>query len=139
MSVIDLAVEKWNGLCKKTEPVTKPVVRFFKELQKAFAVVWNFIHKARRMFLAIPIAFLAVCMGIYNEFALPASVGLFLQESGDYYFKVVRELAVLGPLALTAACLLLLFISKRTLTPWFVSLFSLTLPLIILLTNIYPA
>ena len=139
MSVIDIAVEKWNLFCEKAEPVTKPVGHFFKELKKAFDVVWTFIWKARRMFMAIPIAFAAVCMAIYNEFALPASVGLFLQESGDYYFKVFRELAVLGPLALTAACLLLLFISKRTLTPWFVSLFSLSLPLIILLTNVYPA
>jgi len=139
MNYIDLISEKWSLLSKKAKPVTDPVVRFFKEFKKAFMVVWTFIWKVRRIFMAFPIAFAAVCMAIYNEFALPPSVGLFLQEDGNYYFKVFRELAVLGPLALTAACMLLLFISKRTLTPWFVCLFSLSLPLIILLTNVYPA
>ena len=36
-------------------------------------------------------------------------------------------------------CLLLMFGSKRTLTPWLVSVFSLALPLIILVINVFPA
>ena len=70
---------------------------------------------------------------------LPAVVGLDLQVGGDFSIQVVRELAVLGPVAVTAVCLLLMFISRRTLTPWIVSLVSLALPLVILVTNIFPA
>ena len=37
---------------------------------------------------------------------LPAVVGLDLQVGGDFSIQVVRELAVLGPVAVTAVCLL---------------------------------
>ena len=66
-------------------------------------------------------------------------VGLDLQITGDFDLQVVRELAVLGPVALTALCLLLMFVSRRTLTPWLVSVFTLLLPVLILFTNIFPA
>ena len=46
---------------------------------------------------------------------------------------------VLIPLVITAVCLLLMFVSRRILTPWLVSMFSLALPVIILLLNIFPA
>ena len=41
--------------------------------------------------------------------------------------------------ALTAVCLLLMFISKKVLYPWLISIFSLVLPILILITNIFPA
>ena len=77
-------------------------------------------------------------LAFYNLEKLPKVVGLDLQISGDFDIQVVRELAVLGPVALTALCLLLMFISRRTLTPWLVSIFTLALPLLILLSNVFP-
>jgi hypothetical protein len=44
----------------------------------------------------------------------------------------------MGPLGVTAACLLLMFCSRRTLYPWLISIMSLLLPMLILLLNNYP-
>ena len=38
-----------------------------------------------------------------------------------------------------AACLLLMFLSRRVVYPWLVSIFSLALPLLIYITNVFPA
>ena len=52
---------------------------------------------------------------------------------------VEKGIAVMGPLAVTAACLLLMFLSRRVVYPWLVSIFSLALPLLIYITNVFPA
>ena len=56
-------------------------------------------------------------------------------DNGDFGVIVTRQIAIMGPLAITAVCLLLMFWSKRTLLPWLVSIFSLTLPLLLVLIN----
>ena len=76
---------------------------------------------------------------MYNMEKLPETVGLNLQLDGAFNVMITRELAVLGPVAITALCLLLMFCSKRILTPWFVSIFSLVLPVFVLVLNIFPA
>ena len=70
---------------------------------------------------------------------LPAQVGIDLQASGEYAQMISKSVAVMGPLALTAVCLLLMFTSRKVLYPWLISIFSLVLPLLILITNIFPA
>jgi len=52
---------------------------------------------------------------------------------------ISRDIAVMGPLGLTAACLLLMFCSRKAMYPWAISVFTLTLPLLILISNLYPA
>ncbi len=52
---------------------------------------------------------------------------------------ISRGGAIFGPLLLTVVCLVLMMCSKRTFYPWLVSVFSLLLPVMILITNIYPA
>ena len=99
---------------------------------------WTWVFKLRSIGLALPVAACAVLLAIYNEATLPAQVGLDLQASGEYATMVAREVAVLGPLALTALCLLLMFCSRRVVYPWLISIFSLMLPLLILITNIFP-
>ena len=44
----------------------------------------------------------------------------------------------MGPVAITALCLLLMFCSKRILTPWVVSAVSLLLPVFIWVINVFP-
>lgn len=100
---------------------------------------WSWVFKLRSVGLAIPVAVCAVLLAVYNEATLPAMVGIDLQASGEYAQMIAREVAVLGPLALTALCLLLMFCSRRVIYPWLISLFSLVLPLLILITNIFPA
>ena len=51
---------------------------------------------------------------------------------------ISRDLAVLGPLAVTGGCLLLMFCSRRTFYPWIISIFTLVLPILLYLTNVYP-
>ena len=91
------------------------------------------------MILAAPVAAIAVGLAIVNLIKLPALVGLDLQSNGEFSIEILREVAVLCPLIVTALCLLLMFSSKRTLTPWMVSVFSLILPVLLLITNTFPA
>ena len=80
----------------------------------------------------------AMMLAINNQAKLPEVVGLNLQNNGAFSIQIAREIAVLGPLAVTALCLLLVFCSRRTLTPWLVSVFSLALPVLILVINTFP-
>ena len=88
--------------------------------------------------MSVPFGVVAVILALRNMISLPVLVGLDLQSTGEFSIQLVREVAVLGPMAITAICLLLMFCSKRTLTPWLVSVFSLALPLLILFTNTFP-
>ncbi len=92
--------------------------------------------KFKKVCLAIPVAVASVFSTVFVAAKLPRYVGINLLETGDYGFIVTREIAIMGPLAVTALCLLLMFWSKRTLFPWLVSVFSLTLPYLILMINL---
>jgi predicted membrane protein len=69
---------------------------------------------------------------------LPELVGLMLQADGTFAVQMGRLPAVLAPLMVTAICLLLMFCSKRVLTPWLASVFSLVIPVVIWIINVYP-
>jgi hypothetical protein len=45
----------------------------------------------------------------------------------------------MGPLMLTAACLVFTILSKRTLFPWIISIFTLVVPVLLYLMTQYPA
>lgn len=110
-------------------------------LQKTAAVlkgVWKWVYRLRSIILATPVAIGAVVLAIYNQANLPDMVGVDLQATGEYAQLVSREVAVLGPLAVTAVCLLLMFCSRKVLYPWLISVFSLALPVLLLITNIFP-
>ena len=66
-------------------------------------------------------------------------MGINLQSTGEFAQTISRQLAVTGPLGLTAACLLLMFCSRKALYPWAISIFTLALPIVILVSNLYPA
>ena len=98
-------------------------------------IVW--IYRKRKYILAAPVAFFAVKMAIANANRLPDTVGLDIQASGEFARMVSRQQAVLGPLAVTAFCLVLVLCSKKPLLPWLISMFTLILPLLIWMTNYY--
>ncbi len=93
----------------------------------------------RKLILAAPVVYYALRLAAYNMEHLPEEVGINLQSSGAFAMTIARNVAVMGPLGLTAACLLLMFCSRKALYPWAVSVFTLTLPLLLLLSNLYPA
>ena len=108
------------------------------ELLRRWLGVWNLIYRLRSIVLAVPVVVGALFLAIHNQAKLPAMVGFNLQQTGEYAQVVAREIAVLGPLALTAVCLLLMFCSRKVLYPWLISLFSLALPVLIYVTNVFP-
>ncbi|MBE6934643.1 MAG: hypothetical protein E7462_06330 [Ruminococcaceae bacterium] len=137
MNFVDSFMVKWDRLCKKTEPARSRIRVWFQRVTGKISYAWNYVSRFRKLFLAAPVATIAVVLAIQNMIKLPVLVGFDLQPNGEFGFEILRIIAVLIPLLITAICLLLVFISKRTLTPWLVSVFSLALPLLILVTNTF--
>ena len=139
MNFLDSFADKWQKISEKAQPVVESTVAFGKKAGENIIYVWKYMVKWKKVILAVPVGAGAVVLAIGNLAKLPDTVGLNIQSDGTFSMLIARELAVLGPLAITALCLLLMFTSKRTLTPWLVSVFSLAIPLLILITNIFPA
>jgi len=111
----------------------------WKKIWAGVGSVFSWIYKLRSVLLAIPVAVGAVVLAIKNMAQLPAQVGINLLADGTFEKTISRGVAVMGPLAITALCLLLMFTSKRVVYPWLISLFTLVLPLLLWVTNTFPA
>ena len=115
----------------------------FKTTMAKINSLINFIgmllFRLRKIVLAVPVVSIALKLALYNREHLPEQVGINLQSSGAFEQMITRDMAVMGPLGLTAACLLLMFCSRKAMYPWAISVFTLVLPILILFTNIYPA
>ena len=96
-----------------------------------------FIFKIRKLLMAAPVVYFALKLAFQNAERLPDMVGMDIQASGEFARMVSRSSAVMGPLALTGFCLVLLFCSRKTLLPWMISIFTLILPVLIWMTNYY--
>lgn len=101
--------------------------------------IGNLLFRLRKVVLAAPVVYWALKLASYNREHLPDQVGINLQSSGEFAQMISRDMAVMGPLGLTAACLLLMLCSRKALYPWAISIFTLVLPLLILISNLYPA
>ena len=97
--------------------------------------ICKWIFRLRGIFMAVPVALAALRLAALNMARLPEEVGINLLANGEYQYLISRGLAVMAPLVLTAACLLMMFFSRRTIYPWIISIFSLVLPLLIWFTN----
>lgn len=102
-------------------------------------MVAKWLYKLRSIILAIPVAVTAVFLALRNTVQLPELVGINLQATGEYAQMINRGVAVIFPLLLTGVCLLLMFVSRRIVYPWLISVFSLVLPYVLWLTNVFPA
>lgn len=125
-------LEKWNQTIEPMKP----------GLEKAGSVIsqiCRWIYRLRAFVMAIPVMIAAIRLAGISSELLPDMVGINLLASGEYSYMVAKDVAVNGPVAITALCLLLTIMSKKTLYPWIISIFSLALPLIILLTNVFPS
>lgn len=139
MNFLDVIAEKWEQLRNATGPALSAIGGFLKKTGDYIALFWNYIFKFRKMFLAIPVAWAAVMLAINNMTKLPERVGIDLQLDGTFAFEMTREIAVAGPVVLTLLCLVLMFCSKRVLTPWVVSLMTLIVPIFIWIFNVFPS
>ena len=101
--------------------------------------IWDWTYRMRAVVLSLPVIIAALVLAILNISRLPDKVGLDMLASGDFQVLVGKGVAVMGPLALTSVCLLLVFCSKKVAYPWLISVFSLALPIVLWLTNVFPA
>ncbi len=120
--------EKWL----KTQEV-------FRKIGRVFYIIGRVLFHMRKIFLTLPVLWVAFKVYTYAKEMLPENVGVWLLETGDYQFTLDREASLMSCLAVTAACLVLMFLSRRTILPWIVSLFTLVLPIMLVLTNMYPS
>ena len=121
----------------------QPEAKNFKTTLANINSLINFIgmmlFRLRKLVLAVPVGYAAVKLALYNRANLPEQVGINLQSSGAFEQMITRDIAVMGPLGLTAACLLLIFCFRNAMYPWAISVFTLAGPILILFTNLYPA
>lgn len=123
----------------KDSGVSKQNIPEANKALEVITVIGRVIYRLRKVFLSIPVIYYALKLAAYNMENLPEQVGWNLQSNGEYAQMIAREAAVMGPLAVTAACLVLMFFSRKSVYPWLISIFSLVLPLLLLFTNNYPA
>lgn len=122
---------------QKMKDIWGKISHVFGKIEEIVGVICRCIFKLRKIFMAIPVVYLAVRIAMENMDRLPEAVGLNLQSTGEFALMVTREYAVYGPLGVTAFCLVLMFFSRKTLFPWVISIFSLILPYLIYFTNIF--
>ncbi len=123
----------------KVNPGWEKTKNVFGTIGKVFAKIGEYIFKLRSVLLAAPVVYAAVRLALYARENLPEQVGINLKETGEYAMLVSRDTAIMGSLAVTALCLLMMFISRRTIYPWLISIFSLVLPVLLIVTNLLPA
>lgn len=114
---------------------SKTGMQKFKEIMR---IIGQVIYHLRKVVMAIPVIYYAVKLAAYNAANLPEVVGLNIQSNGIYAENISRTVAVNAPLVLTGGCLALMFLSRKTVYPWVISIFSLIVPIMLLITNIYP-
>ena len=100
---------------------------------------WVYIFHFRKVLLSVPVVGMSIYLARLNWTQLPDQVGLSLMSNGQFAQTVAKEAAVYGPMGVTAICLALMVCSRRALYPWLISVFTLVLPLLILITNVFPS
>ena len=100
---------------------------------------WVYIFHIRKVLLCLPIVFASIYLARLNWTQLPDQVGLSLMANGHFAESVSKATAVYGPMGITAVCLALMVCSRRALYPWLISAFTLILPVLILITNVFPS
>ena len=111
----------------------------FKKIGSVLASIGKWIFRLRGFFMAIPVVLAALYLATRNMARLPDEVGINLLANGQYEYLISRGLAVMGPLVITGVCLLMMLLSRKTVYPWLISIFSLVLPWLIWITNVFPA
>lgn len=110
-----------------------------RKTQKVIGIIAAVLYHLRKVVLAAPVIYYALKLSAYNGVHLPPTVGLFLQADGTFLMEFAKSLAVMGPLVLTGGCLAMMFLSRKAMYAWAISVFSLAVPVLILISNLYPA
>ena len=103
-----------------------------------FKKKWRWSFELRKVVMAIPVIVLMLKLAADCRAELPKKVGLNLLASGSFEYMIARETAITICMAVTCVCLLFMFLSRKTVYPWLISLFSLLLPVLLIITNTFP-
>lgn len=137
MSFIQLIQERIEDFCQR--PGWLKFKKFIRTAWKLIRKICAKIYHYRAVILAVAVVACSVVLAVMSMAMLPEQVGINLLTDGSFSFMVPKILAVLFPFLITLVSLFFLLISKRTLYPWLISLFTLTIPALILVTNIFPS
>ena len=121
---IEFGLEKFGeGICS--------VGVFFKKN-------WRLAFELRKIVMAVPVVLLMLRLADECRERLPETVGINLLSNGNFERLMARESAISYMMSITIACLVFTFFSRRTIYPWLISLFTLVLPILLILTNVFP-
>ena len=150
MNFLDRIVDRWDWLVGKVRPVWRIIVMVFCGIGKFFLYLWRFVWFFRGVLVSLPVAAVALYIAAQAQKKLPevleithiiidpkaenALFDLFVMTE-DF---ITRDVAIFAPLALTAFCIAMTILSKRTLYPWLISVFTLVLPIVLYVLNTYP-
>lgn len=124
---------------KRTETGFGKVKAVAAKINRIINLIGLWLYRLRKPVMAAPVVFYALKLANYNMDHLPEQVGINLQSTGEFAQTISRNMAVMGPFALTMACLVLMFCSRKAMYSWAISIFTLALPLLLLFSNLYPA
>lgn len=130
--------ESWISFRDSLKSALNTTGSVYDKIKKVIGIIVMLIYRLRAVFMAIPVVYYGLKLAAYNMKNLPEEVGIGLQSTGEFAYTVSRELAVMGPMVLTGCCLVMMFCSRKAIYPWAVSIFTLVLPLLLLISNIYP-
>ncbi len=151
MQWLNTFMDKFYAFVEKLRPFFSAMGNFFRRLGSALYKIGQYMYRLRSLILAAPVAGVALILAIENRQRLAETVEIskitINPEATDALFgflefgtaTITRDAAVFGPAMITAACLLMMMCSKRTLYPFLISVFSLCLPVVIWFLNTYPA
>lgn len=109
---------------------------------RVIKTICKYLYMFRGVFISIPTAIVAIMLALRNSERLPESVAVeifrFWKVDETAAATISRTSAVMIPLAITGVCILMTILSKRTVFPWLIGVFTLVLPILIWVTNLYP-
>ena len=138
MNIFETMDNKWQRFLEEHGPAIDKTKTVFRNIWTVLKRTGLWVYRLRSIFLAVPVILYALRLAVYNMQNLPEQVGINIQTTGEYAQMIDRNIAVMGPLAVTALCILMMFLSRKVFYPWIISLFSLVLPILIYIINVFP-
>ena len=80
------------------------VCQIYNKAEEVIGIICRCIFKLRKVFMAVPVVFLAIRIAAANLQRLPEAVGINMQSNGEFAMMVTRNYAVYGPLAISGHC-----------------------------------
>ena len=128
MQWLNTFMDKYYAFLDKVRPVLMAIGNFLKVLGSSVYKIGVYMYRLRSILLAAPVTAMAFILAMQNMQRLPEQVEItklainpdaefalfgFLEMTTDY---ITRDIAVFGPAAITAVCLIMMIRSKRRLS-----------------------